>query len=671
MTRRPDIQGLRALAVLLVIIFHAGLPLPGGFAGVDVFFVISGFVITRMLAAEWAQQQRIDLAQFYLRRIRRLLPALATLSVSVALLGIFFNPIGTQVTTAMSGIATSLFVVNGYLYRAAPGYFSPAAELNPMLHTWSLSVEEQFYFVFPLLLALGWGWMSKSASPVVRRFGLAALIGLLLGLSFGLSCAMSYGQAVLPGVSAPAQFAFYASPTRAWEFASGALLALGQGRLNRLSAPMALAASAAGLALLAGSALMIDGGMRFPGWVAWLPVTATLLLIVGGSAGGHLISRGLSSPLARWLGDRSYGWYLWHWPFVVFARAWLPDSGLALVVASALSLLPAWASYRYIETPIRQRQHTPQATLQLAALCILLPILAFGGLLLAHQGITTSANGQQVAAALQLPADELRGCQGAAALQAGPACTWRVPQARGQIVLLGDSNAGHFTEPVVQAARAAGYDLTVATVPACPLVDLQIESNGVTNQRCHDFVNQAVAAVAQLRPSLVILAMASDGYIEEPATGLRAKAGDARLAQSPDDKAALWTPGLSSVLGRLEVSAEVLLVHPVPRFRTWSLARCAAYQVWRSPAACGGSVSRAETDAWRARAVMSEQAALAQHPAAQALDFTDVLCPDATCTVSRNGRWMFRDGAHLSVPGALTLAPLFQNAIERQARRSL
>ncbi|MFZ4623084.1 MAG: acyltransferase family protein [Rhodoferax sp.] len=667
MTRRADIQGLRALAVLLVIVFHAGLPLPGGFAGVDVFFVISGFVITQMLAEELAQHQRINLTQFYLRRIRRLLPALATLSVSVALLGMLFNPIGTQVTTALSGMATSLFVVNGYLYRSAPGYFSPGAEFNPMLHTWSLSVEEQFYFIFPLLLALGWAGAGKSAHPALRRFGVIGLIALLLGLSFWLSCGMSYGQALLPGVSAPARFAFYASPTRAWEFAAGALLALGQGSLHRLPAPMALAVSAVGLVLLAWSALALEGSMVFPGWVAWVPVGSTLLLIAGGSAAPHGISRMLSSPLARWIGDRSYGWYLWHWPMVVFAKSLLPGSALALVLASAFSLLPAWASYRYIETPLRAvGQPSAWATYRLAALCMVLPMLAFAGLLLAHRGIEASVGGQAVAAALQLPADEVRGCEGAQALQRAD-CTWPVAQARGRIVLLGDSNAGHLTEPVLQAAQAAGYALTVATLPACPWVDLQSESNGIPNQRCQDFVRQTLAGIGLLRPSLVILAMASDGYIEEPGTQLRAQPGSA-LARSPADKAALWTQGLSLVLGQMGETAPVLLVHPVPRFRTWTLAGCTAWKVWLNPAACAGSVSRMEALAWRSRAVASEQAALAQHPDAKAVDFTDLLCPAATCTVTQNGRWMFRDGAHLSVPGALTLAPRLQTAIEQQAR---
>ena len=667
--RRLDVQGLRALAVLLVVIFHAGLPLPGGFAGVDVFFVISGFVITGMLLAELEFGHGLSLQKFYFRRVRRLLPALATTSISTAAIAILANPIGTQITAAFTGMATSLFVANGYLYRSAPGYFSPGAEFNPMLHTWSLSVEEQFYFVFPLVLLIGWHAAGRSARPQARRWSAAALIFAMLCASWWISCAMSYGQPLLPGISAPTQFAFYSSPTRAWEFAAGALLAFSTGWLRRLPAALALAIGAAGLVLMAWSALAIDGSMRFPGWVALAPVAGTLLLIIGGSAGPNLITRLFSARAAVWIGDRSYGWYLWHWPFVVFARALLPDSAPAIVLASALSLIPAWASYRFIETPIRSaRQASRRATFRLAAICIIGPILAFGGLALANRAIVSTPGALQIGAALELHVDEVRHCEGTKALtglQEG--CTWRAPQARGTVLLLGDSNAGHFSEPVIAAANAAGYNVTIATLAACPFVDLQIFSNGVPNERCQAFVATALAEIEKFRPNLIILATATDGYIEEPSTTLRVN-HESALAQNPTDKARLWSAGLSSVLARMTHSAPVLLVHPIPRFRTWTLASCAAYKVWLDPMSCAGTTPRGEVDAWRQRSVQSELAAISSNPGARALELADTLCPLPTCAVAKGEMWTFRDGAHLSVPGALTLAGEFETAIRRQAR---
>jgi len=669
--RRADIQGLRAIAVVLVIIFHAGLPLPGGFAGVDVFFVISGFVITSMLLVELERGQGLNLKKFYLRRIRRLLPALATTSISTAAIAVLANPIGTQITAALTGIATSLFVANGYLYRSAPGYFAPGAEFNPMLHTWSLSVEEQFYFVFPLVLLLGWRLAGSGAPSNTRRRTAAILIVAMLGLSFWISCEMSYQRALLPGISAPAQFAFYASPTRAWEFAAGALLALTGAWLQRLPAPAALTSGTVGLAMMAWSALAIDGHMRFPGWVAWIPVAATLLLIVGGGAKPNWISQLLASRAAIWIGDRSYGWYLWHWPFVVFARALFPHSALAIVMASALSIVPAWASYRFIETPIRAaRRPSTRSTLTLAAICIIGPILAFGGLWLANRAIVGSSGAVQIGTALQLHIDEVRRCEGSKALDPGlrPDCHWPVAQARGSVLLLGDSNAGHFSEPVIQAANAAGYDVTVATLAACPFVDLRIYSNGAANQACQAFVASALAEIEKRHPNLIILATASDGYIEEPSTTL-GSTPDSVPVHGPVDKARVWSAGLSSVLASLTASAPVLLVHPIPRFRTWTLDSCAAYKVWFDPLSCAGTTTRNEVDSWRQRAVQSELSAAALNPRVATLELADILCPDATCRVLKDGVWIFRDGAHLSVPGALTLTGVFKTALEKQVDR--
>ena len=668
-TRRPDIQGLRAIAVLLVVIFHADLPLPGGFAGVDVFFVISGFVITRLLLAELGGSGRVNWPQFYLRRVRRLLPALATLSVSVAVLALLGNAIGTQVMAAQTGLAATLFVANAHLYRAAPGYFSPGAEYNPMLHTWSLSVEEQFYLLYPLLLWLVWRWASRAGEPAVQRarigFGLTALVG----GSFVLCLGLTYGWLHLPGASAPRQFAFYASPTRAWEFGVGALLSWwGVPARWQQRSGWGLLLGLWGLALLGLSALGLDGRMPFPGWIAWGPVGGTALLILSGGCGHHVLTRLLAHPLLQWIGDRSYGWYLWHWPFAVFARTLWPGLPWAVVLASALSVVPAWASYRYIEDRLRHPS-SAAATLRLGALCLLLPLCAFGGLWAANGQILGRPDSQPLAAAIALHADEVRHCEGLAPLQGAgvPGCTWAVPHPRGLVLLLGDSNAGHFTEAVVGAANRAGYDATVATLSACPWVDLQLYSHGEPQRACQDFVQQTLAALPGLHPSLVIVSTAADGYIEEGGTGLQAEPGGP-VATTAQPRADLWTVGVERLLARINPVAPVLLVQPAPRFRHWALTQCAAGHVGLDPQACASSVSRAEVDAWRARAVASQTAALARHPGNEALDLTDRLCTAQRCDVLQDGVWLYRDGAHLSVPAARQLVPSFEPVIRRLAR---
>jgi peptidoglycan/LPS O-acetylase OafA/YrhL len=668
--RRSDIQGLRALAILLVVIFHAGLPLPGGFVGVDVFFVISGFVITRLLMTELEASQRIDFWQFYQRRIHRLLPALAVTSTVVAFMAIFINPIGTQKTTAYTGIAASLFSANGYLYRAAPGYFSPGSEFNPMLHTWSLAVEEQFYFLFPLLMALAWAAFGRRASLLLRRNLVVIAILMLSTVSFALSYSMSSGNHAIGRLGAPMQFAFYAPVTRAWEFALGALLVFGSAWQSRISQPALLKISVVGLLILVGSALFIDGSMRFPGVVALAPVVGIAMLIVGGNAGDHWVNRLLSTRPFVWVGDRSYGWYLWHWPFVVFAKAIFPDSPLAVVLASFLSLAPAWASYRFIETPLRSRhQASRSATLKIAIWCIAGPILAFGLLILANKWILASKNALEIGEALQLHADTVRGCEEIKplAVDIKGDCRWHVPNSKGLVLLLGDSNAGHITEPVVKASNAAGFDAIVATIPACPFIDHLSYSDGVANDRCHAFVQDSIRAIESLRPNLVILATASDGYIEAASTTLRANP-EAPLAKTPAEKSQNWTQGLDSLLKRMNRIAPVIVVHPVPRFHTWALTSCAAYKVWLSPLSCGGTTPRQEVDAWRQRTVQAEQKAVAMNPATTALDLTDALCPGSVCSVNQSGVWVYRDGAHLSVPGALQLTEKFEHAIRQTVK---
>jgi peptidoglycan/LPS O-acetylase OafA/YrhL len=248
--RRRDIQGLRALAVLLVVAYHAGAPLPGGFTGVDVFFAISGFVIARALIRELASTGGLRLGRFYARRVRRLLPALAVMLIAVALLGTLASPVAGQRMGGLTGIRASLFAANVYLYHLGTGYFDVSASLDPLLHTWTLAVEEQFYLVFPALLLLGW--------RLGRRLAAVLLVGAVSAGSFYL--ALEYSQAFgIGGVAHPQRFAFYASPTRAWEFGAGSLLALGSPLLSRAPLLVADGLGAAGLAWAGVGVLAIEG----------------------------------------------------------------------------------------------------------------------------------------------------------------------------------------------------------------------------------------------------------------------------------------------------------------------------------------------------------------------------------------------------------------------------
>lgn len=367
---RPDIQGLRAIAVVMVVLFHARLPFPGGFLGVDVFFVISGFVITSMLLREQLRTGAFRLSEFYLRRFKRLTPALALL-VGVVLLvsAVVLSPLGQQQTAAATGIGALLLVANVVIDRTTGDYFAAPAETNPLLNTWTLSVEEQFYLVFPALLLLGW--------LLARRYRRAqhapvALVAVLASVSLALALV---GPGVIQNTFARSILGFYSPFTRAWEFAAGALLAFAtfaprKGRPGTRSASGFL-----GLLGLAASIWLIPEGARMPGPWTLLPVVATLMVIWAGTHGSSPVSQALSLRPFTAIGDVSYSFYLWHWPLIVFAVLLWPQTPYIAVVAAVVSIIPSVLSYKLLENPIRRASWTRVRTVGVLSLATVLPAL--------------------------------------------------------------------------------------------------------------------------------------------------------------------------------------------------------------------------------------------------------------------------------------------------------
>jgi len=334
-------DGLRALAVLPVILFHARLGCPGGFVGVDVFFVISGYLISSLILKEIAAGD-FSLPAFWERRIRRIFPALLAMVLAVVVAGWFMFLPADFALLGKSVVAQTTLLSNVFFFRqglVGDGYFAPASDVKPLLHTWSLAVEEQFYLFFPLLL------IYLSRRP---RISLTAALAWLAAISFGLSVAGSYGYP-------PATF--YLLPTRAWELLLGALLVRWRDR-GAASAAVRGASGWLGLGLIGMTIFCYHRDTRFPGLAALPPCLGAALIIYSGEQGLLLPGRMLACRPLVFIGLISYSLYLWHWPALVFAKYWLQAEPGAAFRGSLLlaSLGLAALSWKYVELPFRRRR---------------------------------------------------------------------------------------------------------------------------------------------------------------------------------------------------------------------------------------------------------------------------------------------------------------------------
>lgn len=648
------------MAVVLVVAYHAGLGVHGGFTGVDVFFVVSGYVITSVLLRELVTRDRISLRSFYRRRILRLLPALAAMVVVVAILATVASPIGSQHVGAFTGVWASFFGANAYLYLLGADYFQSAVSLDPFLHLWTLGVEEQFYIAFPALLYAAWRFGGRWVQP--RRAALA-LLAAITTISFALSFELSRGS-LLAAVHRPQQLAFYGSPTRAWEFGLGALLALSSGRA--FSRPIAELLGGAGLVAILFGAFSIDTTTNFPGVEALWPALGTTAVILAGTARTPQSSRLLALRPCTWIGDRSYSWYLWHWPLIVFAKALWPGTSWVAGAAAAGSLLPAAASYRLIENPIRFSHRLPdRRILALSAVCVALPVAACCGLLGVAHLVERSATGAAWRESQSRHIDVLRGCEGSAPLSSATlaTCTWPVAHPRGRIVLIGDSNASSLAEPVVAAGTQAGYDVTVATLYGCPLVDLRVTGSSSGEAACRRFDTVSTETLLRIRPNLVITAARNEDYVSGT-FGLGLPGG--ATTYDPSEQSRLWTRGLEHELTRLNrAGIPVIVVDPVPRIFAQP-SECAVLLVFRKT--CGATTSRSRVDADLRPVLVAQRRAIRTAPLTTSLSLENVFCTRTRCSSVKDGKILYTDSDHLSVLGSPLVTGPIHRAIVAHAR---
>lgn len=487
---RADIDGLRALAVLPILFFHLGVSgFEGGFVGVDIFFVISGFLIGGVTLRE-LEEGGFSLARFYQRRLRRILPALLVMLLVTGIASAFVLLPQDLRDLGESALATALFGANIYFWTTTD-YFGAAGTSAPLLHAWSLGVEEQYYLLFPLVALI----LSRGG----RRFVWPAIAALAL-MSFLVSVKLTYTHP---------QANFFLLPSRAWELLGGVLVAITPLPFLRYRM-LREAAAAVGIALVVWAVLSYNEYTPFPGWRALAPCLGTALIIAAGGQGTQLTGRILATPPLRFIGLISYSLYLWHWPVIVLLLQWLPATRLDLsgqILAGSASLILAILSWRWIETPFRRSTASPRlvigmSMLAVGVLCALAASLVVTGGLPGRFDRDTN----RIAAALDYPQAEVLRAHRCFLIEASdrydlPHCLSGRPDAP-DILLLGDSHAAHLWPGLSAVYR--GSDILQMTASGCrPLA----RQDGYISGQCRRLMRWAFDDyLTSHRPELVILA---------------------------------------------------------------------------------------------------------------------------------------------------------------------
>jgi peptidoglycan/LPS O-acetylase OafA/YrhL len=634
---RSDIEGLRGIAVLIVVLFHGGVPgFSGGFIGVDVFFVLSGYLITGLLVKEVQKTSQIDLQQFYARRVRRLLPASAltlilTLGIGVAILA------PAELTFAgRAARATALYVSNIFFGINAADYFAPNVEYNPMLHTWSLAVEEQFYFFWPLLIILG--------MQVLRSR--KALWALLFGVT-----AVSLGVSVWATANG-GTFAFYQLPARAWEFGIGGLAVLPVPGRIKMRAGGWLVLGWLGVGLILGSAYFILPGSGFPGWVAMVPAMGTIAALFAGS---ELPERGVgtvlnSGPL-QLLGKLSYSWYLWHWPFLVLAKALYPNISVAgRIGVGAASLILAAITHHVVENPIRFHPYLVEKPIRSICCGAVITVMSFTAATLSMRfagQISNEPAMKRITASIddiaRMPRQQCVSLGDSAEVKT---CVFGDRSADTSIVLFGDSHAIQWFNPLQRMAESHGWKLTTLVKSGCPAADIR---NAGSSPRfaaaCNEWRAESIRRIVSMRPSAVFVGNATV-YLK----------ADNKSRVSLDD----WRDGARRTLETLsKAGLRVAAMRDNPRF-PFDVPTCLARSV-RHSYYPGGSCEMSMSAVFDPAIVRAEDVAAQGLPNVHFIDLTDQFCQGDICSAALNGEVMYRDDNHLTGSFADRLMPVLED----------
>lgn len=605
-----QIQGLRALAALLVTIFHARL-VPGGFIGVDIFYVISGYLITGLILREIENTGTLNLQSFYQRRIKRLLPTSVFVLFVTAIVGMFVLPAITRDALGRDLFAAATYISNYLFAWWQNDYQNLNATPSPFIHYWSLAVEEQFYVVWPIFILF------------LSRYGKRAV---LYGVA--LSSALSLLLSIYQTQTSPI-WAFYSLPTRAWELGVGALLLFVPENIwkNRFIPWL-------GLAGIAIAAFNFDENTAFPGINAVLPVVATALLIGSISIWPRFFNDLSNNRISQWLGAISYPLYLWHWPALV-----LPSSALGRplrvrerIFCILLTIILAHFTSKYIEQPIRHKKIEGKkiylffAATTAASLVAGLIITSTASSMISVKGTNYKFNLVDV---MEKPAVYGDNCHSNYGETESGECTYGDLTSKTTIVLYGDSHAAQWFPALEELASERGFKLVSLTKSACPSVDVPRADQGAfKNVHCEKWRDNSINRIKKLRPAAVI--MSSFQYFTPPS--------------GYSDANKWWKDGQVRLLDALRGSSEHLIyISDTPRPKR-DIPNCLAS---RDSHSCDST----------------EKTIVKIIPGFEKIDPTPWLCSNY-CPAIQNGYVVYRDASHISVAAALALKPQLEAALK-------
>lgn len=691
---RPDIEGLRAIAVLLVVISHAQIALfgfelaPGGYVGVDVFFVISGFLITTLLVKELKETGTISIKKFYARRATRLLPASALVLVVTLVASWLWLPFTRITSLTWDAIASSFYMINYRLAFTDTDYMNADAPPSPMQHFWSLAVEEQFYFVWPLLLL---AIVALCAGHFRRRIVVAALSVVLVS---SLAISAIYTQS-------DTAWSYFGIHTRAWELAAGALVALFAGYLTKLRPSVASMATWAGVGMILVAAVTFTSDTVFPGYAALLPVAGTALAIAGGcSANPHGAGLVLNRAPFQFVGKISYSYYLWHWPILMIAPAAFGKTGSVPLntVLMVGALVVTWITFRFVEDPIRNRKSLKikpwrgirvgvALTTSTAALALVgawaVPMVAYSSGTVAVDTTKTVASSSTTATVQNLirksenidsvpqnltpPLETVEedrpevydsGCnQEISDSNTQPKeCEYGDVDSDETIVLFGDSHAAQWFPAVDKIGQEAGMKVVPITRSGCPIGEVDIYHDVVDRHyyECNDWRDNAFEMINDINPEMIVTTSANGHKAIDPET--------LEPVDDPDEAMVEGWEHTFTDLRDASSDAEITYLVDTPNFGD-PVPDCVAENL-KQVDSCNVSKSEAMLRPERTEGIVNY---VESQDNMRTINPFPWFCADNECPVIIGNSLLLRDSNHITTDYIKAISPLLQEELLNSA----